>query len=108
MSEASKRQVGGSHYKDAGIQPWDVIDTWPIEQQIGAYRAGALKYIMRMGTKDEAAQEIRKAAHYCEKLAETLEKNRSVSNMLMKAPLDPKLDLSKIGPGAVYEVARGS
>ena len=102
MSEASKRQVGGSHYKDAGIQPWDVIDTWPIEQQIGAYRAGALKYIMRMGAKDEVAQEIRKAAHYCEKLAEVLDKARVVPQMIMKAPLNPKLDLSEFHPGYVY------
>ncbi len=73
MSNANETQVGGTHYKDMAVEPWDVIDTWPIDQQIGAYRAGALKYIMRMGSKDEAAQEIRKAGHYCQKLAEVLE-----------------------------------
>jgi len=71
---AKKRQVGGDHYKDMGIEPWDVVDTWPLEQQIGAHRLAALKYLMRMGSKDEAAQEIRKAAHVCEKLAEVLER----------------------------------
>lgn len=69
---ASARQVGGTHYKDAGIQPWDVIDTWPHEQRVGAYRAGVLKYTMRMGTKDESVVEIRKAGHYAQKLAEVL------------------------------------
>lgn len=68
-----RRQVGGSHYLDMGVQPWDVIDSWPQEQRIGAYRAAALKYIMRMGSKDESPQEIRKAAHYLEKLASVLE-----------------------------------
>lgn len=70
---ANETQVGGRHYKDMGIEVWDVIDTWPLEQRIGAYRAGALKYIMRMGSKDEMAQEIKKAGHYCQKLVETLE-----------------------------------
>jgi hypothetical protein len=70
---ANDTQVAGTHYKDMGVEPWDVIDTWPIEQQVGAYRAGILKYVMRMGTKDEQAQEIRKCGHYCMKLAEVLE-----------------------------------
>lgn len=69
---ASQRQVGGTHYKDTAVQPWDVIDTWPREQRIGAYRAGALKYLMRMGSKDENAQEIAKGQHYMEKLLEVL------------------------------------
>ena len=65
-------QEGGDHYLNMGVQPWDVIDTWPIEQRIGAYRAGVLKYVMRMGCKDASSQEIRKAKHYCEKLIEVL------------------------------------
>ena len=71
---ANSTQVAGTHYKDMTIQPWDVVDTWPLEQRIGYYRGCALKYILRMGAKDERAQEIRKAEHYCKKLAETLEK----------------------------------
>lgn len=67
-------QVGGSHYKDMDVQPWDVIDTWPLEQRIGFYRGNAVKYIMRMGNKDEALQEVQKGAHYLQKLIETLAK----------------------------------
>jgi hypothetical protein len=69
---ARLKQVGGSHYKDMGLEPWDVVDTWPKEQQIGVYRHGALKYIMRMGYKDTDVQEIQKAVHYLEKLLEVL------------------------------------
>lgn len=69
---ANATQEGGSHYKEMSVQPWDVIDTWSLDQRIGAYRAGALKYIMRMGSKDQHAQEIKKARHYCEKLVEVL------------------------------------
>lgn len=71
-------QIGGDHYKKSTVQPWDVVDTWPIEQQIGFHRGNALKYVMRMGTKDENLREIRKAAHYLQKLAEVLEQKGGV------------------------------
>lgn len=70
--KARAQQVGGTHYLDMDIEPWDVVDTWPLEQQIGFYRASALKYIMRLGSKDEDLQEAKKAAHYVQKLIEVL------------------------------------
>lgn len=69
---ARDRQVGGTHYKAMSVQVWDVVGTWTVEQQIGFYRGNALKYIMRMGTKDAAVQEILKARHYLDKLLEVL------------------------------------
>lgn len=69
---ANDRQVAGTHYKDMGVQPWDVVDTWPREQRIGYYRGGALKYLMRMGSKDESPTEIAKGQHYIQKLLEVL------------------------------------
>lgn len=74
ITQPSLRQVGGDHYKKLAVQPWDVVDTWPLEQQVGAYRAGALKYVMRMGSKDESIQEIGKGIHYLEKLLEVLKR----------------------------------
>lgn len=73
---AREVQIGGTHYKTMGVQPWDVVDTWPVEQQIGYYRGNALKYLMRMGSKDEALQEIQKASHYVQKLIEVLAAQR--------------------------------
>ena len=69
-----KPQVAGTHYTDMPIEPWDVVDTWPLEQQIGYYRGNLLKYTMRMGSKDARSQEARKALHYAQKLVSTLEK----------------------------------
>lgn len=69
---ARDRQIGGDHYKRMDIEPWDVVDTWPLDQRIGYYRGGALKYLMRMGSKDESAEEIAKGQHYMEKLLELL------------------------------------
>ena len=79
MIKASDRQVGGNHYKEMGVQVWDVVDTWPREQQIGYYRGGALKYLMRMGSKDQNAQEIAKGQHYMQKLLEILNDTGSES-----------------------------
>lgn len=62
------KQEGGTHYTAMKIQPWDVVDTWPMEQRIGYYRGGALKYLMRMGSKDASALEIAKGIHCMEKL----------------------------------------
>lgn len=73
IMEANKHQVAGEHYVKMAVQPWDVVDSWTIEQRIGYYRGGALKYLLRMGSKDDSAQEIRKGIHYMEKLIETLE-----------------------------------
>lgn len=72
LRKANTRQIGGDHYKNMGVEVWDVVDTWPIEQRIGAYRIGLLKYTMRMGSKDENVQEIQKAEHYAQKLIEVL------------------------------------
>ena len=70
---ANDMQFGGDHYKNMGVEPWDVVDTWSRAQRIGYYRGGALKYIMRMGAKDESPMEIAKGKHYMEKLLEVLE-----------------------------------
>ena len=73
LQGARNRQEGGDHYKAMGVEPWDVIDTWPVEQRIGFHRGNALKYLMRMGSKDEQLVEVRKARHYIDKLIEILE-----------------------------------
>ena len=70
--KANERQEGGNHYLQMSIEPWDIIDSFPLEQQIGFYRGNALKYIMRMGSKDSRLKEIKKAEHYLQKLTEVL------------------------------------
>jgi hypothetical protein len=65
-------QHGGDHYKRMTIQPWDVIDTWPIEQQIGFYRGNINKYYMRMFDKEDPITQVDKLIHYAEKLKQVL------------------------------------
>ena len=70
---ADDYQIGGSHYKTMPVQPWAVIDTWPLEQRIGFFRGNALKYLLRAGTKGCAVEDAKKAEHYCCKLSEVME-----------------------------------
>lgn len=72
---AQNMQVGGDHYLNMAIQPWSVIDTWPIDQQIGYYRGTALAYLMRAGSKEgnDLETEVRKAIHTLQKLIERIQ-----------------------------------
>jgi len=73
IQDPDQIQYGGEHYKKMTVSPWDVIDSFPREQQIGAYRANAIKYLLRMGSKDDSVLEIKKAIHYLRKLVKVLE-----------------------------------
>lgn len=69
---AHDTQHGGDHYKRMGVQPWDVIDTWPLAERIGFYRGNLLKYTMRLNDKDAPEDNAGKAEHYAAKLREVL------------------------------------
>lgn len=71
--KANATQEGGDHYKRMGVEPWDVFDTWPLDQRIGAYRANCTKYIMRLDEKDTPLLNAKKLSHYAQKLVEVLE-----------------------------------
>lgn len=71
-SNANATQVGGDHYLAMPVQPWAIIDTWPLEQRVGFYRGNALKYLLRAGSKGDAAEDFAKARHYLDKLTEAL------------------------------------
>ncbi len=70
---ASDKQVGGTHYRDLDIQPWEFMEaTAPREQFIGYLRYTALSYLARAGHKGPALDDYRKAHHVLEKLIETI------------------------------------
>ena len=71
-SGADSYQAGGHHYKHMAIQPWAVVDTWPIAERVAFYRGNALKYLMRLNDKDAPITNAEKATHYCRKLVEVL------------------------------------
>lgn len=64
----NNHQVGGDHYLNMGVQPFDFFDTQPIEQQIAYHKFTAIAYLMRAGSKGSEIDDIRKAHHHLEKL----------------------------------------
>lgn len=71
--KANTIQEGGDHYKQMPVEPWDIYDSWPAEQRIGAYRANCVKYVLRLEAKDSRVLNARKLAHYASKLVEVAE-----------------------------------
>lgn len=70
---ADSKQVGGSHYKDMPIQPWEVMQTVLTKDEfVGFLKGNYIKYSMRAGHKSgaDAQQDADKARHYLEKLNE--------------------------------------
>jgi hypothetical protein len=62
---ANETQVGGDHYKDKAIQPWDYITNNGL-----AYLEGCIvKYISRHRDKG-GIEDLHKARHYLDKLIE--------------------------------------
>jgi len=70
---ADTRQVGGEHYKAMQVSPWQIIDTWPVEQRVAFYRGNCIKYLLRAGSKGEMVEDLQKAQHYIEKCIEVLD-----------------------------------
>ena len=69
-TRADDLQVGGSHYKDMPIQPWDVMDAiLTTEEFIGFLKGNVIKYSLRAGRK-EGSDDANKARHYMLKLRE--------------------------------------
>lgn len=67
MSEATQKQVGGTHY-DMPIQPIEFI----VKNDIPYREGNAIKYICRHSKKN-GAEDIRKAIHYLEMILEAYE-----------------------------------
>jgi|CXWL01.1.fsa_nt_gi hypothetical protein len=67
---ADDRQVGGSHYKDKAIQPWDAMKAWMSPEQFkGFLRGNVIRYIARCDDKG-GVEDLKKCAHYLDKLIE--------------------------------------
>jgi hypothetical protein len=70
MTEANKRQVGGDHYMNMGVQPWRAMESWMTDEQlIGFMMGNVIKYVARWQDKN-GIEDLRKASHYLEKLIE--------------------------------------
>ncbi len=65
IERADDMQVGGNHYKDKAIQPWDYI----IANDLGYLEGNVVKYVSRWKNKN-GIEDLKKAQHYLAKLLE--------------------------------------
>ena len=69
--KADTFQIGGDHYKDMAIEPWEVMQAvLTAEEFIGFLKGNVLKYSLRAGKKAGADDDAHKARHYALKLRE--------------------------------------
>ena len=72
MTKANDIQVGGSHYKDKKVQPWDAMQSCMSAEEFAGYlRGNIIKYTMRCKDKG-GIEDLQKAQHYMAKLLEVL------------------------------------
>ena len=57
------KQIGGNHYKNKKLQPWDIIDALDLT----FYEGNTLKYLLRYKEKN-GVEDLKKAIHYIEKI----------------------------------------
>jgi len=63
-------QVGGSHYKDMEVQPWQAMEAWLTPEEYRGYHKGvAISYLAREQSKG-GMQDIQKAVHHLQRLIE--------------------------------------
>lgn len=69
-TQAADRQVGGDHYKNLGIEPWDAMECWLTAEEFrGFLKGNAIKYLSRSNVKG-GPTDVAKAQHYLQKLLE--------------------------------------
>lgn len=67
---ANEHQVGGMHYANKPIQPWEFMESVMTEEQFEGYiRGNVIKYLSRYPEKG-GRLDLEKAKHYLDKLLE--------------------------------------
>jgi hypothetical protein len=61
---AKDSQVGGNHYRQHSIQPWDIWE----EYGLNAFEGAVLKYLLRR--KGDRVEDLKKARHTLDRLIE--------------------------------------
>lgn len=91
-------QVGGTHYTDLTVQPWDAMQAWLSPEAFRGFLHGnVIKYLARYGHKEGSDDDLRKAFHYLHKLLSLSDPVDLVSDPI---PQNPKASPGGRGPGA--------
>jgi hypothetical protein len=76
------KQIGGTHYIEMAIQPWEAMAAWTTREQfVGFLLCSATAYLARFNTEDVQGKgglvDVKKAAHCLEHLIELLESSEA-------------------------------
>lgn len=72
QASANAVQVGGEHYRNLGIQPWDAMAAWVSPEAFAGFlQCNIIKYVARWQHKG-GIEDLRKLRHYADKLIEFL------------------------------------
>jgi hypothetical protein len=63
----ASKQVGGTHYEDLAISPWEIIE----KNGLDFWQGNVIKYVLR---KKKPLEDLKKARHYIDYLIEREEK----------------------------------
>ena len=78
MMAASDSQVGGNHYRELQVQPWDAMEDWMTTEQFQGYLLGnAIKYLSRFNADAPGKggiADLKKARHYLDRMIESMDK----------------------------------
>jgi hypothetical protein len=78
MSGANSRQVAGNHYKNRGIEHWDIVALWNLDY----FQGQILRYVMRW--RDKAGLvDLEKGLHVYQKYLE-IERLRAEGTMTVE------------------------
>lgn len=84
MSANNTREAGGEHYRRGKIQPWDLTQNMETSgnAHVDGCRCSIIKYAFRKkGDVHKMIDDLRKAAHYAEEAAQTLERVEAEKGM---------------------------
>lgn len=73
------KQVGGDHYEQMDIQPWDALKAWMTREQFAGFMLGTAQvYLARFNANvpgKGGLTDVKKAIHHLTKLVEVEEKH---------------------------------
>lgn len=84
MSTNNTREAGGEHYRKGKVQPWDLTQHMETSgnAHVDGCRCAIIKYAFRKkGDVHKMIDDLRKAAHYAEEAAQTLERLEAEKGM---------------------------
>lgn len=63
-------QVGGSHYKDMEVQPWQAMEAWLTPEEYRGYHKGVVIAYLARERQKGGLDDIRKSVHHLQRLLE--------------------------------------